>query len=210
MSAKDRTNWFWSDLRGDPAVRRLTPAERGLWIDLLSFAAAASPAGYVCDAQGRAIPVEEIARFANCSVEEASKLIIGILEKGVASRDRAGRLYNRRSVRETELSAKRRAAGTAGGAATKATWNALTNCYEMTKKFEPGQMPRQTSPPLSNTILRNLSSQNQDAARDAAVQQSPSALAEPQQAVRKENGAKPPHQTSRAELDEIHERRKTS
>jgi hypothetical protein len=29
MSAKAKTDWFWSDWLGDPGVRRLTPAEEG-------------------------------------------------------------------------------------------------------------------------------------------------------------------------------------
>lgn len=126
MSAAQRTNWFWSDWLGDQAVRRLTPAERGVWIDLLALAAAASPVGYVCDDRGRPLILEEIARVSNVgNTDEVAKLIAGILEKGAASRDRAGRLFNRRMVRDAEnaakkaaLASKRAAAGHVGGAAT--------------------------------------------------------------------------------------------
>ena len=125
MSSHQSTQWFWSDWAGDLDVRRLTPAERGLWIDLLCLAAVGKPTGYVCDQRGNPISYEEIARFANCSPTEAESLIAGILEKGVGSRDRSGRLFNRRMVRRAEKAAEKRLAGKLGGAQTKQVWNAL-------------------------------------------------------------------------------------
>lgn len=119
MSATHGTKWFWSDWLGDQAVRRLTLAERGLWIDLLALAAGAAPTGYICDDRGRPLTLEEIARVSNAgSPDEVAKLIAGILEKGVASRDRTGRLFNRRMVRDAALSAKRARAGRDGAAHT--------------------------------------------------------------------------------------------
>jgi hypothetical protein len=117
MSAKAKTDWFWSDWAGDPAVRRLSPAARGVWIDLLALASAGTPTGYVTDRKGRPILLDEIARFTNCPVQELPKLIGEIEEKGVGSRDRTGRLFNRRMVREANLAAKRRAAGAVGNKA---------------------------------------------------------------------------------------------
>jgi hypothetical protein len=125
MSSHQSTQWFWSDWAGDLDVRRLTPAERGLWIDLLCLAAVGKPTGYVCDQRGNPISYEEIARFANCSPTEAESLIAGILEKGVGSRDRSGRLFNRRMVRRAEKAAEKRLAGKLGGAQTKKAWNEL-------------------------------------------------------------------------------------
>lgn len=123
MSATHSTKWFWSDWLGDQEVRRLTPAERGMWIDLLGLAAVGSPVGYVCDDRGRSLPLDEIRRVTNAAdIDEVTKLIAGILEKGAASRDRAGRLYNRRMVREAELSAKRKKVGRLGGEATALKW----------------------------------------------------------------------------------------
>ena len=123
MSATSRTNWFWSDWLGDQAVRRLTPAERGVWIDLLALAAASNPVGYVCDEKGRPLTHEEIARVTGAaSPVEVAELIKGILEKGAASRDRSGRLFNRRMVRDAEIAAKRRLNGRLGGNATALKW----------------------------------------------------------------------------------------
>lgn len=119
MAASSAMTWFWSDWLGDQAVRRLTPAERGVWIDLIGLAAVAQPIGYVCDDRGTPLTDSEIARVTNAgSAEEVAKLIAGILEKGAASRDRTGRIYNRRMVRDAELRRKRSEAGKLGGEAT--------------------------------------------------------------------------------------------
>jgi len=139
MSAKQSTNWFWSDWSGDHAVRSLTPAERGLWIDLLALAAAALPMGYVCDNRGNALSYEEIGRFANCSPTEAQSLVQSILDKGVCGRDQSGRLFNRRMLRDIELANKRRKAGLQGGLATKMKWQAISGL----PGDLPGHVPRQ-------------------------------------------------------------------
>jgi hypothetical protein len=119
MSAGASTKWFWSDWLGDQEVRRLTPAERGVWIDLLGLMAAASPVGYLCDGKGNPISDAELARVTNAgTVEEVRKLVDGILEKGVASRDRSGRLLNRRMVRDVTTARKKSEAGKLGGQAT--------------------------------------------------------------------------------------------
>jgi hypothetical protein len=159
MSAKQSTHWFWSDWAGDQAVRRLTPAERGLWIDLLCLAATAQPTGYVVDERGNALPLEEIARFANCSsTAECASLIDGILAKGAASRGRDGRLFNRRIVRDTELSVKRRRAGQAGAAATALTWQALNSLPRGLPEQVPRDLPQQTGTrAFPEQITKNLS-----------------------------------------------------
>ena len=125
MSAHQSTQWFWSDWAGDQDVRRLTPAERGLWIDLLALAAVGKPVGYVCDQRGNPISNEEIARFTNASLTEVESLIAGILEKGAGSRDRTGRLFNRRMVRQASKRAEKANAGKLGGDQTRKIWSAL-------------------------------------------------------------------------------------
>jgi len=131
MTATHFTKWFWSDWLGDEAVRRLTPAERGLWIDLLGLASVGNPVGYVCDNRGRPLPLDEIRRVTNAAdVNEVAELIESILKKGAASRDRAGRLFNRRMVRETSLAAKRRRNGALGGERTKLKWQGLNGLLQ--------------------------------------------------------------------------------
>jgi hypothetical protein len=164
MSAKHSTRWFWSDWSGDPAVRRLTPAERGMWIDLLSIAAVAQPTGYVCDERGNPLSYEEIARFANTTPTDAESLIVGILAKGVASRDRTGRIWNRRMVRDVALSEKRRRSGADGAAATKLKWQQLNGLPQQL----PGHVPRQTGTRAYSN--KEITSTFTGAAREDAVQ----------------------------------------
>src|SRR6185312_2573603 len=154
MSATQRTNWFWSDWLGDQAVRRLTPAERGVWIDLLALAAGANPVGYVCDDRGRPLTLDEIARVTNAgTVDEVAKLIAGILDKGVASRDRSGRLYNRRMVRDAENAAKK-AALSAERAQAGAYGARTTSLKYFGKQTLPRQVPQQR-PPSSLRSTKN-------------------------------------------------------
>lgn len=126
MASEHSTKWFWSDWLGDQDVRRLTLAERGLWIDLLALASVGSPIGYVCDDRGRPLPLEEIRRVSNAAtIEEVAELIAGILDKGAASRDRAGRLFNRRMVRDHAKAAKLRKNSAKGGEATSLKWKGI-------------------------------------------------------------------------------------
>jgi hypothetical protein len=165
MAATSQTSWFWSDWLGDQAVRRLTPAERGVWIDLLALAAVGSPFGYVCDEKGRALSLEEISRVTNAgSPEDVSKLIAGIVDKGAASRDRSGRLFNRRMVRDAQkavekkaLAEKRSNSGRAGGEQTRAKWRHLHGNQNLPQQ-ELGRGARQ----LIQQSLDNHSSPSQN------------------------------------------------
>ena len=159
MAATHSTQWFWSDWLGDQDVRRLTPAERGVWIDLLALAAASNPVGYVCDAKGKSLTLEEIARVTNAGSPEAvAELIKGIVDKGAASRDRAGRLFNRRMVRHAELTAKRKLAGKNGGASTRLKWQSFNSVPQQTAQQMPRSLPRSRSPSLTNKYITSTES----------------------------------------------------
>ena len=142
LSAHQSTQFFWSDWLGDQEVRRLSLAERGLWIDLLALAAVGKPVGYVCDQRGNPLSYEEIARVTNATPTEVESLIAGILEKGAASRDRTGRLFNRRMTRQAEMSAKKRRAGRLGGEHTKLKWQA----FQSLPQHLPEHVPRHRDP----------------------------------------------------------------
>jgi hypothetical protein len=160
MSAKSGAYFFWSDWLGDPAVRRLSPAERGVWIDLLALAAIGSPTGYVCDDKGRPLTLEEIARVSNAgSPDEVAKHIAGILEKGAASRDRTGRLFNRRMVRSADTSAKRRLAGAKGGARMKLHWKDFQSLSSQLPRHLPERLPNARDGPLTKQKA-NLSAES--------------------------------------------------
>jgi len=159
VSATTRAQWYWSDWLGDQAVRRLTLAERGLWIDLLALAAVGKPTGYVCDERGKPLTHEEIARVSNAgSPVEVANLIASILEKGAASRDRTGRLFNRRMVRDSELTAKRARAGKLGGVHT----DLINKSNRALAQQMSEHLLQQNKPPSRGLtpIRNNLSSEN--------------------------------------------------
>jgi hypothetical protein len=147
MAATHSTKWFWSDWLGDEAVRRLTPAERGMWIDLLALASVGNPVGYVTDNAGKPLSLDEICRVTNAAdVNEVAELVGRIVQKGAASRDRTGRLFNRRMAREASLSAKRRRNGQLGGERNKLKWQGINDLLRQNAR----QVPRQKIQPPSS------------------------------------------------------------
>jgi hypothetical protein len=157
MAASKGTYWFWSDWLGDQEVRRLSPAERGLWIDLLALAAVSNPVGYVCDDRGRPLSHDDIRRVTNAaSIEEVAELIDGILKKGAASRDRTGRIFNRRMVRDAELSAKRKRSGKLGGERTALLWRD----FKVLPRQVVGQVPGHDEPTPTNPKSKTTSSES--------------------------------------------------
>lgn len=144
MGANGRTYFYWSDWLGDAAVRRLTLAERGLWIDCLALMAVASPIGYLCDDKGSPISHEELRRITNASsCDEVAELLDRIHRKGAASLDRTGRLYSRRMVRDASKAVKLSRNGKAGGRATQMKWQRFSDLPQQL----PGVLPRQSIPP---------------------------------------------------------------
>jgi hypothetical protein len=119
MAATHSTRFFWSDWLGDMAVRQLTPAERGLWIDCLAIMATANPVGHLCDQRGEPITRACLARIANCTADEVKEMLSTIVDKGVASRDLDGLIYSRRMLRDVARFSKNALAGKKGG---KTTW----------------------------------------------------------------------------------------
>lgn len=215
MSATAKTEWYWSDWLGDQEVRRLTPAERGIWIDLIALAAVGSPTGYVCDDRGRPLALSEIARVTNAgSVDEVAKLIDGILEKGAASRDRSGRLLNRRMVRDAEkmakraeLSAKRAKAGRLGAAHTNLIFHNKPVLPQHVPRHLPGHVPRLIGNTNTNKIRKNPTVAP-NAAREAEKPMAPPAET-PQEASREEQTQPPrPDLLSRGDLETIFERKR--
>lgn len=106
--------WYWSDWMSDPGVRASSYAARGLWMDLLCLAAMADPTGYVV-LNGRPLTASEIARLTGGHASEVETLLDELARNGVFTRDRHGRIYSRRMVRETRNAKKARENGKKGG-----------------------------------------------------------------------------------------------
>lgn len=100
MSGTVSTRWFFSDWLSDPGIRTSSLAARGLWKDLLCYAAANRGRDYgFVKIGGRAPSNATLARLLGSTEEEIAKLIAELELNGVFSRDRVGNMYCRRMVR---------------------------------------------------------------------------------------------------------------
>src|SRR5438309_8384480 len=91
---------FVDDWVSSQDLRLCSLAARGLWIDLLCLMHKCVRRGYLQQASGEPFTLEQIARFAGCSTEEASQLLRELVTSGVASVSEHGIIYNRRMVRD--------------------------------------------------------------------------------------------------------------
>lgn len=114
MSATTWSKFFWTDWLSDTALRRCSPAARGLWMDMLCIAAQSEAHGYLAEGE-EPIPLEEIARLSGVSVKSARRLLDELEKRRVLSRDDRGRIFCRRMVRDAELSQRARRDGGKGG-----------------------------------------------------------------------------------------------
>lgn len=81
---------------------------------LLCVAAKAEPYGYVC-VNGRSLDSTDMAKLAGVSEDQVTGLLMELDRNGVFSRDRKGRMYCRRMVREAQRRAVNRKNGQKGG-----------------------------------------------------------------------------------------------
>jgi len=114
MTSLAWTKFFWTDWESDPALRLCSYAAQGLWMRMLCIASAHVPIGYVAVA-GRALDSSTIARMTGGSEAEVQTLLGELERNGVFSRDRTGRIYSRRMVRDAKKSAMARKNGKMGG-----------------------------------------------------------------------------------------------
>lgn len=97
------------DWRGDQALRAVSLAARGLWMEMLCIMHEASPYGHLV-LGGHAVSNDVLSRVAGTSVDEVSALLIELESAGVLSRTRKGVIYSRRMVKDRDRSEKGRKA----------------------------------------------------------------------------------------------------
>jgi len=107
--------WYPGDWLKDPGVRSLTYEERGIWFEILMHMFNSSERGKLT-LNGRAMPMEALARLLGLTDEKTSKVLDKLLSYGVASRDEeTGVYFNRRMVRDEIDRQARKEDGTRGG-----------------------------------------------------------------------------------------------
>lgn len=158
MSATVYGKWYWSDWMSDPGVRASSYAARGLWIDLLCIAATADPTGYVV-LNGRPLTAPEIARLTGGHASEVEILLDELERNGVFTRDRHGRIYSRRMIRDKKKSALAVKKGKLGGNPT------LTKQKENSARLNPEDKGRDNTQKPEARIQKPASAD----AREASV-----------------------------------------
>jgi hypothetical protein len=126
------SKWYWADWLGDPAIRISGLAAKGLWIDLLAILATSKIRGILVISEKQNSPIfgkdvvsgkqnkskieaKYLSKFTG-ETEATVEILLAELEaNGVFSRDEYGRIYNRRMIREKQISDIRSEAGRRGG-----------------------------------------------------------------------------------------------
>src|SRR5215471_18194383 len=99
----------------DPALRSVTVAAQGLWMDMLCLMHESDRRGYLQHATGKLVTPEQLARMTGCSIEEVTRLLGELEESGFFSRTEDGVIYNRRMVLDERRRALSGEAGRRGG-----------------------------------------------------------------------------------------------
>lgn len=111
--------FYPGDWMKDPALRACSLGARGMWLDLLCLMFECDRRGYL-QINGKPMSLEQIARSTGCSTDEASRFLQELEDSGVFSRSEHGLIYSRRLVRDDQIRAARRDAGSVGGSKTQA------------------------------------------------------------------------------------------
>ena len=107
--------FYPADWLGDPAVRAVSLAARGLWTDMLCLMHQLPRRGYLQLESGTPVTAEQLARMTGCSTDEVSRLLQELETAGVFSCTEPGVIYSRRMVREERKRQLCAEAGRKGG-----------------------------------------------------------------------------------------------
>ncbi|MBE3126180.1 MAG: hypothetical protein IMZ57_11060 [Acidobacteria bacterium] len=126
------SKWYWADWLADPAVRVSSLAAQGLWINVLALLATSKIRGILLIPEKQNSPIfgkdvdfgkqkkskieaKYLSKIVSEKPETVEILLSELETNGVFSRDNQGRIYNRRMIREKEISEIRSEAGRRGG-----------------------------------------------------------------------------------------------
>lgn len=110
------------DWRGDQALRVVSLAARGLWMEMLCIMHEATPYGHLVIG-GQPVKYDALARFVGAGVEEIQALLVELRDAGVTRQTRGGVIYSKRMTddhkrsedgRKAKLEALEKAKGNPG------------------------------------------------------------------------------------------------
>jgi len=105
--------FYPGDWLRDAALRSVSFAARGLWIDLLCLMHDGDPYGHLA-VNGAALSPATVAQMVGAAPKVYAKLFAELAAAGIPSTRPDGMVYSRRLVRDAELSHKRATAGAEG------------------------------------------------------------------------------------------------
>lgn len=117
MSKRPAFLFYPGDWLRDTALRSVSHAARGLWIDLLCLMHDGQPYGHLA-INDRRLPDDRACAMAGLSPGEGAALLAELEAHGVLSRQSDGTIYSRRMVKDARIRAVRAKAGSAGGQAS--------------------------------------------------------------------------------------------
>jgi hypothetical protein len=91
------------DWRGDQALRVVSLAARGLWMEMLSIMHEASPYGHLM-VGAKPLEVDVLARMSGAGTQEVQVLLVELQDAGVFSRTRNGVITSRRMIADHKRS----------------------------------------------------------------------------------------------------------
>ena len=114
MSKLPSFQFYPGDWLKDPALRRVSKAAKGVWIDMICLSFECEERG-IFASNGVPWPDEDIAAAVGGNLTENLHALSELLAKGVCSRNQAGAVFCRRVVRDEQVRQKRVVAGRLGG-----------------------------------------------------------------------------------------------
>ncbi|MBV9217110.1 MAG: hypothetical protein JO053_13140 [Acidobacteria bacterium] len=114
MAKLPSMQFYPADWRKDPNVQAMGYFERGVWFEMLCLMFESEQRGKLV-LNGKPMPDNAIAQLLGLDKGRFKQCLTTFLEYGVASRDEAGALFNRRMVRDEALRQVRAECGSMGG-----------------------------------------------------------------------------------------------
>lgn len=133
MSANPWDKFFWNDWENDPALRLCSLSAQGLWMRCLCICAKAEPKGFLVVA-GRPLSTAELAKLVGVHETEVEALLAELSLAGVFSRDRKGRVFSRRMVRDENRRLASQKGGKKGGGVTYAKQTGIFGTQDPTQE----------------------------------------------------------------------------
>jgi hypothetical protein len=108
--------WSWADWNKETGLRLASLAAKGLWVEMLSIMATSTKKGYLLIGE-KQMSSKNLAKLTHTPENEILSLLDELRSLGIFSEAPDGTIYNRRMVRESELSSIRAECGKLGGQA---------------------------------------------------------------------------------------------